>query len=220
VSGVYVKPSSDPTGTEELLLGEETAGLTDWSRDGRFILLDRSGTKNSPDVWVLPVDGALASAGPGRANDRTEGRKLYQFADTEYAERLARFSPRGDWVAYQSNETGRAEIYVRPFPGPGGQARVSIDGGAQPRWRDDGKELYFIAPDAKLMAAGIEVKGSEVIPRLPVALFQTRIYLGGTETPDRGQYDVARDGRFLINTVLDETTLPIIVVQNWAANAR
>ena len=142
--------------------------------------------------------------------------KPYPFLNGSYTERLALFSPDGHWVAYESLESGRAEIYIRPFPGPGGQWQVSTGGGAQPRWRNDGKELYWIAPDAKLMAAPIAVKGNSIEPGAPVALFQTRIFLGGTDNPNRGQYNVAPDGRFLINSILsDEAVLPITIVQNW-----
>jgi hypothetical protein len=133
-----------------------------------------------------------------------------------YVERLAVFSPNGRWVAYQSNESGRYEIYIRPFPGPGRQWPVSTAGGAQPRWKSDGKELYWIAADAKLMAAPITVTGNAIETGAPTALFPTRIYLGGSEQPMRGQYNVASDGRFLINTVIgDDTVPPITILQNW-----
>ena len=160
-------------------------------------------TDDGSDVWVLPLD--------------TVSRQPYPFVNSSHAERLAYFSPNGQWVAYQSNESGRAEIYLRPFPGPGGRFPVSSGGGAQPQWRNDGKELYFIAPDAKLMAVSTDLTGTSPTIGSPSALFQTRIYLGGSEQPDRGQYDVARDGRFLINTVLGEASAPpIVIVQNWA----
>lgn len=204
-SGLYAK-SANGAGAEELI-AERPPGLTafhgatSWSRDSRFILADVN-SATSQEVWVLPLTG---------------DRKPYPFLNGAHTERLALFSPDGDWVAYQSSESSRAEIYVRPFPGPGGQWQVSTAGGAGPRWRNDGKELYWIAPDAKLMAAPISVTGSSIQPGAPVALFQTRIYLGGTEQPNRGQYNVAPDGRFLINTVLssDDAVMPITIVQNW-----
>jgi hypothetical protein len=143
-------------------------------------------------------------------------RKPYPFLNGRAVERLALFSPDGCWVAYESLEDGRAQIYIRPFRGPGGPWQISRAGGAGPRWRDDGKELYWIAPDARLMAAPVAVNGTSIEYGAPVALFQTRIYLGGTDQPERGQYNVAPDGRFLISTVTsDEPVRPITVVQHW-----
>jgi serine/threonine-protein kinase len=123
-------------------------------------------------------------------------------------------------VAYQSNESGRPEIYVRPFPGPGGQWQVSTAGGIAPRWRPDGKELYYISPDSTLMAAPILVTGTALEPGLPTALFQPRIALGGAAVAGtRQQYDVAPDGRFLINVSTGEGgAAPITVIQNWTPN--
>ncbi len=111
---------------------------------------------------------------------------------------------------------------MRPFPGPGGQWQVSTAGGKAPRWRADGKELYYIAPDSRLMAASIAASGTVLQPGLPTALFQPRIALGGTEVVGtRQQYDVAPDGRFLINVSLDETAAaPITVITNWHPDAK
>ena len=139
-------------------------------------------------------------------------RKPYPFLSTQFFEGQGVFSPDGKWVAYQSNESGRNEIYVRPFPGPGGQWQISTGGGTSPRWRADGKELYYVAPDNKLMAAAAAVQGGTFVPGTPAALFQIH--------PARGinkpQYDVSRDGRFLINTELQETsTEPIHLLLNW-----
>ena len=106
------------------------------------------------------------------------------------------------------------EIYVRPFPGPGGQWQVSTAGGTAPRWRPDGKELYYIAPDGRLMVVPIAVQGATIEPGAPAPLFQTRIFGGGTYA-NLPQYDVARDGRFLINVAVEEGTSPITLIQNW-----
>jgi hypothetical protein len=105
---------------------------------------------------------------------------------------------------------------VRPFPGPGGQWQVSTNGGVQPRWNPDGKELYYIAPDGQLMAASIAVQNGAIEAGAPMALFQTRVSGGGTNTYTKPQYDVAPDGRFLINTITDaSTTAPITPLLNW-----
>jgi hypothetical protein len=129
-------------------------------------------------------------------------------------------------VAYESNESGRYEIYVRPFDGnapgasTGGQWQVSTSGGINPRWQADGKQLYYIAPDSKMMAAPIAAKAAAIEPGTPVALFQTRIYGGGTDVSVGSNYDVSGDGRFLINTVLEDAASPITLLQNWTAGLK
>jgi serine/threonine-protein kinase len=124
-------------------------------------------------------------------------------------------------MAYHSNESGRFEIYVRPFPGPGGQWQVSTAGEIYPRWERGGKEIYYVAPDGNLMAAPIAVNGATIEPGRPVALFHPRIYGGGTDVNIGAQYDIAREGRFLINTVLEDAAAsPITLLQNWKPPAK
>lgn len=163
---------------------------------------------------MLPVEG-----------DRTPR----VFLKTPFDERHGTFSPDGRWVAYQSNESRRNEIYIRPFGGAaasgvgaaaGGQWQVSTAGGGDPRWRRDGRELYYLAPDGALMAAPITVTGATLAPGAPVALFPTRIVGGGTDTSLGWNYDVTRDGRFLINTVLEEAAAPITLLMNWNPEAK
>jgi Tol biopolymer transport system component len=160
------------------------------------------------DLWVVPMAG-----------DRTPS----VFLKTPFTELWGAFSPDGRWVAYQSNESGRMEIYVRPFVPPGaagtaagatgGQWQVSTAGGTFPVWRPDGKELYYINPANAMMAAPVTVAGSTLAPGAPVVLFPTRI---SADAQQGRQYDVAPDGRFLINTVLDAAaTPPITLLQNW-----
>ena len=137
-------------------------------------------------------------------------------ANTVAEEVLAQFSPDGRWVAYQTNESGRFEVVVQPFPNASGKWQVSTAGGAAPRWRADGQELYFLAPDATMMAAPVTAAGASFAAGTPVALFPTRIVEGGTLTTNRPQYAVARDGRFLINqTVADAVAAPITLLLNW-----
>lgn len=146
------------------------------------------------------------------------------FLATTFSERQGAFSPDGRWVAYMSNESGRDEIYIRPFAAPsasgasdgaGGQWQVSTAGGIFPRWRPDGKELCYVDPTARMMAAPITAKGPTLAPGAPVALFATRIFGGGVDNARGRQYDVTRDGRFLINTLLDDATTPSTLLQNW-----
>ena len=121
---LYRKLLSAPAGSgEELLLSTPTPKFPmDWSRDGRFLLYDSLDPKRGSDIWALPLEG---------------DRKPRAVVQTDFNEQLAQFSPDGTWIAYQSNKTGRFEIYVRPFPGPGGDSPVSIEGGAQVRWNPE-----------------------------------------------------------------------------------
>ena len=135
------------------------------------------------------------------------------------------FSPDGRWVAYESNESGRNEIYVRPFVPPGtagtppaaagGQWQVSTEDGIYPRWGPDGRELYYLNPAGAMMAVPITVAGATFAPGAPIVLFPTRIVGGGEDTAQGRQYDVAPNGRFLINTELDSAAAPITLLMNW-----
>src|SRR5262249_40538561 len=136
--------------------------------------------------------------------------------NTLFEESLAQFSPDAKWVAYQTNESGRFEIMVQAFPEAHGRSPVSTNGGIEPRWRSDGKELYFIAPDGKLMAASVSTSGTNFQSEPAVALFQTHM-AGGAVNLFRPQYAVARDGRFLINQLAEESSAtPITLILNWA----
>ena len=134
--------------------------------------------------------------------------------NTPSDERHGQFSPDGRWVAYTTNESGQSEIVVQPFPEPTGKWQASTGGGAQPRWRADGRELYFIAPDGKLMAAPVTASGSTFQAGTPIALFATRI--GAAVATARQHYAVSRDGRFLINETAEEAAVsPITLILNW-----
>jgi eukaryotic-like serine/threonine-protein kinase len=192
------------TGKDEQVLVEslQAKWSLDWSKDGQYVLYMQleEGTTGM-DLWALPLSGE---------------RKPIPVANTTANEGIGKFSRDVKWVAYESNESGRYEIYIQPFPGPGRRRAVSTNGGITPRWSHDGKELFFISPENKLMAAPIRSVGQDLEISAPVALFQTRIAKGGTEVWDKQQYDVSPDGRrFLIN--LDEfPTSPITIVTNWA----
>jgi Tol biopolymer transport system component len=217
---LYQKPSSGAQNEEPLVESAQDKAAAHWSADGRFILYHSEDPQTGWDLWVLPMSGANASPA-GRSQQENEGdRKPFVFLKTNFDERRGQFSPDGRWVAYNSNESGRFEIYVRPFPGPGGQWQVSTAGGINPRWGSGGKEMYYIAPDGTLMAAPIAVNGATIQPGRPMALFHPRIVGGGTDINVGPQYDIARDGRFLINTVLDDASSPITLLQNWKPSAK
>src|SRR5215831_8924620 len=144
-------------------------------------------------------------------------RKPFPVVRTNFDEDLAQFSPDGKWIAYQSNESDRSEIYVEPFPGPGDHPQVSTNGGAQVRWGRDGKELFYIALDGRLMAVPMRIaSGAQTIEAgSPIPLFATHVG-GALSDPFTVQYDVSPDGqRFLMNTIIEEAPSPITVILNW-----
>jgi Tol biopolymer transport system component len=176
---------------------------TSWSPDATAVLYTAGalGVGNS-DVWVLPMTGAAGA------------RKPAPFLRSPFNESNARFSPDGKWVAYVSNETGSNEVYVTRYPGPTGKWPVSSGGGNYPRWRADGKELFYITRTGMLTAATVAARGDDFDVSGTHAILQ--LHPGS----QRGYpYDVSADGqRFLYNTIVEATALPpITLVVNWAA---
>ena len=174
--------------------------LTDWSPDGRWLAFNGATQKTSDDMWLLDVAGQTAKV----------------LLATPASERDTAFSPDGHWITYYSTETGRPEIYAAAFPGPGGKRQISTVGGRQPRWRADGKELFYLDLGGQLMAVPIKTEGGLEIGT-PQPLFRTTVRR--TNIP---QYDVFPDGqRVLVNTViLEKASTPATLVQNWAPAAK
>jgi hypothetical protein len=146
----------------------------------------------------------------------TGERKPTVFLKTEFNERYGMFSPDGKWIAYTSDESGRDEIYVQPYPATGAKWQVSREGGRRPKWRQDGREIYWLAQDGTLMAAEVSI-GRTFQPGNVTALFET----GVTEYQER--FAVTADGqRFLVPAPVEETegARPVTVVQNWLAGAK
>jgi len=192
-------------GNEEPFLKSSLAKVPfDWSRDGKFIIYGVIDPKTSWDLWFVPV-ADLSKAAP--------------FLQTDADELQAQFSPDGHWVAYVSNESGHSEVYVRPFPTAAGKWQVSTDGGIQPRWRADGKELFYLASDHKLMSVEVIANSSNFDHRSPTALFSTRV--GGIDSPG-DYYAVTSDGkRFILNNLVAEGAYtPITVVLNWGSELK
>jgi serine/threonine protein kinase len=213
---LYQKRTNGLGVEERLVASDQTKVPTHWSADGRFLMYFSIDPQSGGDLWIVPMAG-----------DRTPS----VFLKTPFREVYGAFSPDGHWVAYHSNESGRPEVYVRPFVSPGaagttasaalGQRQVSTAGGILPTWRPDGNELYYLNPAGAMMAVPITVTGSTAEPGVPVALFPTRIVGGGVDAQQGRQYDVAPDGRFLINTVLENVgTTPITLLQNWHPEVR
>jgi len=186
--------------TDTLLSSSEAQIPASWSPDGRYILYWTNPNLTNLDLWALPLFG---------------DRKPFPVANSNFDESLGQFSPDMKWIAFQSNESGRFEIYAQPFPASNGRRQISTDGGAQPRWRRDGKELFYVAPNGDLMAVPLAVTSSGLEPGTPVRLFQTPRFL-----EDRQFYDVATDGRrFLLSVPIEAAPLPITLLMNWAPAA-
>ena len=200
---LYQTSASGAGGEELLLATSEEKFATDWSPDGRFVLFTTHPMGRSSDIWALPLDG-----------NRTPIRVVH----TDFDEQRAQFSPDGQWIAYQSDESGRDEIYVQAFPGPGSKWPVSTNGGTQVRWRPDGRELFYVAFDGRLMAVPIRLASTAEALEVgaPAALFAPPLGGGLQQADYRHQYMVSSDGqRLLIGTVSEGTHSPIIVILNW-----
>jgi eukaryotic-like serine/threonine-protein kinase len=197
VQQIYQALSDRPGSEEPLLRSGAWKAPDDVSPDGQFLIYETIGPKTRFDLWLLPLSG---------------DRKPKAFVVTPFTEYGAQFSPDGRWVAYVSNESGRNEISVQAFPGPGNKWQVSTEGGTMPRWRKDGRELFYLGADGRLMAAEVRLSPS-FDSRAPTALFKVSL-----EGPDR-QYEVSPDGtRILVNRVSKGTeATPMTVVLDWAA---
>ncbi len=212
VRDLFEKPASRAAEEQPLLVTTQDKAPLDWSRDGRVLLFSTQDPKTGSDLWALPLAGE---------------RKPFPVVQTSFEDMQGQFSPDGRWLAYASNESGRYEIYVQPFPVSGGKWQVSTAGGTQPRWQRAGHELFYVAPDNRLMAVPIRLASNARAPDAgtPVVLFPTRLASGAGITPagfdSRAQYAVALDGRFLLNVdATDAVTSPITVVLNWTAGLK
>ncbi len=209
---LFEKAANGAADEQPLLVTPENKAPQDFSPDGRTLLYTVLTQKTGTDLWALPLDG---------------DKKPFPVLQSAFDEMDAQFSPDGHWIAYESNQSGRSEIFVRPFPQSRGQWQVSTAGGTQPRWRADGRELYYVARDGHLMATPIapSADGQALTPGAPLSLFAMRLASGTNVIVGaysaRPQYAVARDGRFLVNLAVDaEATLPIAIVLNWDAPFR
>jgi hypothetical protein len=214
---IYRKAAGGAGSEDVVFSSNEDKSAQDWSRDGKFLLysVTMNGRRGffsgaSHDLWVLPLTPVNPS-----------GNQPEPYLKTEFNETQGRFSPDGRFVAYVSDASGRNEVYVQPFPrASDAKKTISTAGGISPRWRRDGKELYYISADSKMMA--VEVSTSPIFTAgTPKPLFQAPIWGGGT-FHNVTRYDVTADGkRFLINSVTGDAATsapaPITIVLNWTA---
>ncbi len=210
---LYQRPSSGAGAAEPLLLSEARKVPNDWSRDGKFLLFGSSrplygvGADSKSELWALPLVGGHTPFSVVQ---------IPPFNVTHGS-----FSPDVRWIVYVSDESGRQEVYVQSFPEPSVKRRISTDGGFQPRWRRDGKEIFYLAPDGQLVSAAVTTgtAGSTLDVARPTPLFRTDA-AAMEGSGDSMQYAVSGDGqRFLLSTPLQNLSAqPVTVVLGWNAD--
>jgi len=198
---------ADGTGKEEPIEQPSLESLgnypSSWSPNGHLLLFDHQDKSGKISMWVLPLSG---------------DRRPYTFLETPFNAQMGKFSPDGRWVAYVSNDSGKDEIYVVPFANAGARVQVSTEGGSQPRWRRDGRELYYLSPEAKIMVAELLAGTSD----FRVGAVRPLFALSGLTGVPGNLYDVSADGqKFIAVQELEHTsTVPLTVVANWPAELR
>jgi Tol biopolymer transport system component len=204
VFDIYRKPSNG-TGVEEVVLADSRGKIpNDISHDGKLLLFGWTGEKTASDLWVLPLEPGAS----GKAEPRA-------FLQTPFNESRGKFSPDGAWVAYYSNESGVNQVYAAPFPGPGGKRQISGTNGMMPRWRKDGREIFYVTQDGQLMAAEVALRNGTLEVGKVQKLFDGVITTRGLV------YDVSADGqKFLVVDDGVTAARPLTLLQNWTAALR
>jgi eukaryotic-like serine/threonine-protein kinase len=201
-SDIYMRPASGAGGDELVLSTAKAKFPFAWTPDGSAILYLEVATKGT-ELWGVPVVGE---------------HRPFAYVQNGFNLNNPQLSPDGRWVAYASNESGRNEIYVQSYPAPTAKAQVSLEGGNQPRWRRDMKELFYMAADRRLMAVPITA-GAALQPGPATVLFET--HLLDSPLTAASQYDVAPDGqRFLMAVTKQTAEVPVTVVLNWPSSLR
>jgi dipeptidyl aminopeptidase/acylaminoacyl peptidase len=203
VGDIYIRPVRGH-GDEELVLhSPELKVVNDWSRDGRFLVFTSTNQHFKQDLWLLSMTG---------------DRKAIPYLQSGFSQIQAQVSPDGRWLAYASDESGRWEVYLQSFPTPGEKRTVSVGGGGEPKWRADGRELFYVRADKNLMA--VEVPSGNPLEGFsePRVLFTVPV-VGDTSTY-RSRYTVNTHGdRFLFNAIDDVAQVPITVLVNWLGSS-
>jgi Tol biopolymer transport system component len=200
---LYRKDASGAAQEERLTQSDMNQYGNDWSRDGRFVLYGQVSPQTGNDLWLLPM---------------TADHKPVPYLRTPFNESDGQFSPgpegRPRWVAYASDESGRFEVYVRTFPDSGAKWLMSTQGGSFPRWRGDGKELFYLSPEGKLMVVAVKEQGEALAWETPRPLFQV-----APAEPLFYPYDVSSDGQRILvqQPTVESRPQPLTVVDNWQA---
>ena len=201
---IYVRAANRGGPEEQITTSATSKYPTDWSLDGRFLVYTDQTTETGWDLWVLPLSG---------------DRKPQPFLQTEFSEDNAVFSPDGRWIAYDSNETGRREVYVKAFPrDSSGAHMVSTSGGWQPMWQGD-NQLFFLSLDATLMSASIST-AKDFLSGSPATHFPTGASPPAFGSDNRRHYAVAKGGKRFLVIVPEHHPTPITVVVNWLADQK
>jgi Tol biopolymer transport system component len=202
VWNIFETPTSGTGESKPVLESALSKWPHDLSPDGRLLLYREFSPSTRGDLKILPLVGE---------------RRPYTYLASQFDEDAAVFSPDGRWVAYVSDDSGRKEVYVASFPEPSRRHRISTDGGTQPRWRSDGRELYFVTSSRTFMAVPFESGRTDLPTGAPRRLFDVPINMAfGSNVPFR--YDVAPDGRFLVTVrASEEPPPPLVLVLNWQA---
>ncbi len=198
---LYEKLANGASDEQLLYATNQTKTPTDWSMDGKYVLFYATNSQNSKsDIYYIPMTGE---------------RKPVPFVATEFNEMFASFSPDGRWVAYQSNESGKNEVYVRPFPGPGAKWQVSASGGTNPRWKNNGKEIYYIA-NSRLYEADVNGTGSTFNVGNVREYFDPAT-VGGINVGNGILKDISPDGQSILLSISKGmmATAPLTLVVNW-----
>lgn len=197
---LFRKNSSGAGGEERLTQSPSPQFAMDWSRDGRFVLYEEdTAPGNQRSLWILPMTSRDAKPRP--------------YLQTTFNESNGQFSPDSRWVAFQSDESGRYEIYIDTFPEPRGRVRISAGGGVIPQWSADGRELFYVSADSALMSVSLKLRGGSVEPAVPRALFPLLVI-----DTDVNPYDVTPDRqRFLVLQAAEHVSQPLTLVANWPA---
>jgi len=199
--------SSTGVGSEDLVLKDSPSEVpVAWSRDGRYVVFSRFKPAGQPgvDTWVADMSGPEPKAFP--------------FMESPFDKAQARLSPDGRWIAYVTNDSGNYQIVAQSFPNPtGGRWQITSQGGIEPKWSHNGRELYYLAFDGKLMAVPIKAEPT-FSAGTPAALFETPLTVNRTQSPRDRRYDVAPDGRFLIAVpVGNAAPNPVTTLVNWTS---
>jgi len=197
--GIYLKDASGAGSVEQIVKSDVTISPKSWSRDGRWLICDQNNKETNWDVVAVRMSGK-------------ERGKIVPFVHSKFNEVRPSFSPDGRWVVYESWESGRAEIYVKPFPEPGGKWQISANGGSEPWWSADGKEIFYLSATSKLVAVPVET-GTTFSAGTPKPLFDTHLLSGlfrnrWVPTPDGKRFLMMEPGSAALSQ-------PMTVVLNW-----